>query len=181
MAEHGPVSGGDAAARGLCGLGLVAPFSADSVDVALLGAPALVAAAIAVAAIAVAALVARRYANRHEPPGRVATALGRAALGASRRAMWFEAKAVEASVDGLARLARRASLVAAWLDRHAVDGAVGAVGASLSAGSLVVRAAQTGRFQNYALAIVLGVVALLVALEWGAISGLVARLAGGGR
>jgi NADH-quinone oxidoreductase subunit L len=99
----------------------------------------------------------------------------------SRRAQRFDDGAVDATVDGLAWGTRRSSIVTEWVDRYVVDGAVRLASFALYGGSLVLRAAQTGLFQSYALAIVLGLVALVVLLEWSAIAGLIARFAGGGQ
>jgi NADH-quinone oxidoreductase subunit L len=158
-------------------------------------------AALAVAAGAV-ALGYYFYVVRPELPGRAASALGGLAA-ASRNKFWFDeayavfpvgftvwlsrlafrtdSRVVDGAVNGTGWLTRRASLGSGWLDFRIVDGAVHAVSFALYAGSLVLRAAQTGLFQTYALAIVIGLVAFVVVLEWSAIAGVVSRLLGGGQ
>jgi NADH:ubiquinone oxidoreductase subunit 5 (subunit L)/multisubunit Na+/H+ antiporter MnhA subunit len=160
---------------------------------------ALVALTVAAGAVA---LGYHLYVRRPELPARIAAALGGLTT-ASRNAFWvddayrvfpvgfavwlsrrahrFDEGVVDGAVNGLAWATRRASVVTGWIDRHVVDGAVHLASFSLYCGSLVLRSAQTGLFQNYALAIVLGLVALVVALEWSAIAGLIARFAGGGQ
>jgi NADH-quinone oxidoreductase subunit L len=82
-----------------------------------------------------------------------------------------DAKAVDGAVNGTGWLAREGSVGSGWIDRRIVDGFVNLVGTVLYAGSLLLRALQTGLFQNYALAIVLGLFALFVAFGWRAIAG----------
>jgi NADH-quinone oxidoreductase subunit L len=96
----------------------------------------------------------------------------------AKMARGFDAHTVDAAVEGTARATQLGALGSGWVDRRIVDGVVGLVGGIVYYGSFLVRAAQTGLFQTYALAIVVGLAALFVAFEWGAIAEYVARFVG---
>jgi len=84
----------------------------------------------------------------------------RRTMDASRLAFGADSKVVDGAVNGAARLVRRLSLLAGGVDRHVVDGAVnGLAGFVKLLMSPLVRAAQTGVTANYALAMVLGLLA----------------------
>ncbi|MFZ9961456.1 MAG: NAD(P)H-quinone oxidoreductase subunit F, partial [Candidatus Limnocylindrus sp.] len=61
------------------------------------------------------------------------------------------------------RLGSRVANAAWWFDRRVVDGAVNGVGALTSSGGRGLRQIQTGRVQNYALGIALGLAAMAIA------------------
>jgi NADH:ubiquinone oxidoreductase subunit 5 (subunit L)/multisubunit Na+/H+ antiporter MnhA subunit len=61
------------------------------------------------------------------------------------------------------RLGGRVAHAAWWFDRRIVDGAVNGVGALTSSGGRGLRQIQTGRVQNYALGIALGLAAMAIA------------------
>jgi NADH-quinone oxidoreductase subunit L len=61
------------------------------------------------------------------------------------------------------RLGGRVAHAAWWFDRKIVDGAVNGVGALTSSGGRGLRQIQTGRVQNYALGIALGLAAMAIA------------------
>ena len=96
----------------------------------------------------------------------------------AKAARAFDTHTVDAAVEGTARATELGALGSGWVDRRIVDGLVGVVGGIVYYGSYVVRAAQTGLFQSYALAIVVGLAALFVAFQWGAIAEYVARFVG---
>jgi NADH-quinone oxidoreductase subunit L len=68
------------------------------------------------------------------------------------RLLWdFDASVVDGAVNGAALLTRAFSWIASLFDQYVVDGAVNGVADTIQAGFLLVRRAQTGRVQNYAL------------------------------
>jgi NADH-quinone oxidoreductase subunit L len=90
-------------------------------------------------------------------------AVTRRVMDAARLAFRSDAKVIDGAVNGAARLARRLSLLTGASDRYVVDGAVnGLAGFVKLLMSPLVRAAQTGMTANYALAMVLGLLAAVV-------------------
>ena len=79
-----------------------------------------------------------------------------------RIADWFDRRVIDGLVDGAARLARGVSRLAIVVDEGAVDGAVNGIGRAHLSVSSVLRRLQTGRIYNYALAVVLGVVLVIM-------------------
>ncbi len=103
-------------------------------------------------------IVARKY-FVDELYGRVFVG-GVFALG--RIADWLDRRVIDGLVDGAARLARGVSRLAIVFDEGAVDGAVNGIGRAHLSVSSVLRRLQTGRIYNYALAVVLGVVLVIM-------------------
>ncbi len=160
---------------------------------------AFVALAVAVGAIA---LALHLYVRRPQVPERLASSLGPVykasfnkywidemyayvpvglTIALSRIAYLVDSRVVDGAVNGVAWTTRIGSRLSGLFDFNIVDGFVNLVARVSYYGSLLIRALQTGLFQNYALAIVLGVAAIIIGYEWSAIAGLVAGLAGGGR
>jgi NADH:ubiquinone oxidoreductase subunit 5 (subunit L)/multisubunit Na+/H+ antiporter MnhA subunit len=76
----------------------------------------------------------------------------------------FDSKVVDGAVNGTAWLTRFTSTVTGLTDKYLVDGLVNTIANFVvSLMSPIVRAAQTGLTQNYALVMVIG---LLVAVAW---------------
>ena len=61
------------------------------------------------------------------------------------------------------RLGSRVANAAWWFDRRVVDGAVNGVGALASSGGRGLRQIQTGRVQNYAFGIAVGLAVMAIA------------------
>ncbi len=76
-------------------------------------------------------------------------------------------RAVDGAVDGVGVAARTAAWLSHMADKHGVDGLVNAVGRGAGRGSFLVRRLQTGLVQNYALLMVVGLVALLTLYLFG--------------
>ena len=102
-------------------------------------------------------------------------------IGLSRMSFRTDANIVDGAVNGVGWTTRVSSRLSGLFDFKVVDGIVNLVAQISYYGSLVIRAVQTGLFQNYALAIVLGVAVIIVGYEWSAITGLVGSLTGSGR
>jgi NADH-quinone oxidoreductase subunit L len=95
-------------------------------------------------------------------------AVTRRVMDAARAVFAFDSKVVDGGVNGTARLTRFSSRVTGLTDQYFVDGIVNAMAAFIMRlMSPLFRAAQTGFTQNYALVMVLGLVAA-VALMFGA-------------
>jgi NADH-quinone oxidoreductase subunit L len=95
-------------------------------------------------------------------------AITRRVMDLSRSVFAFDAKVVDGAVNGSAWLTRLTSRVTGGTDQYFVDGIVNAVAAFIvRLMSPLFRAAQTGFTQNYALVMVLGLVAA-VAMFFGA-------------
>jgi NADH-quinone oxidoreductase subunit L len=78
----------------------------------------------------------------------------------SRAVYWFDSKVIDGIVNGVASLTRFSSLFVGAFDKYVVDGIVNAIGSFIrNLMSGVIRAAQTGLAPNYALVMVLGLVA----------------------
>ena len=89
-------------------------------------------------------------------------AFTRRTMDLARGVFAFDSKVVDGSVNGSAWLTRLSSLITGGTDKYFVDGLVNAIaGFVLRLMSPIVRAAQTGFTQNYALVMVIG---LLVAV-----------------
>lgn len=76
----------------------------------------------------------------------------------SRISFWFDRTIVDGIVNGAGAATRFSSWVSGLVDKHGVDGVVNGVGNTLHDASFGFRRAHTGLVQNYALAMVLGVV-----------------------
>ncbi|MCW5971535.1 MAG: NADH-quinone oxidoreductase subunit L [Blastocatellales bacterium] len=82
-----------------------------------------------------------------------------ALLRLSKGLMSFDARGVDGVPNGSARLAHVLSRGSEWFDKYVIDLAVNLQGWMVRAGSVVLRSAQTGLVQNYALLMVLGLIA----------------------
>ena len=76
----------------------------------------------------------------------------------SRLSFWFDRTVVDGLVNGSAAVTVFSSWLSALIDRRGVDGVVNGVGNTLHDASFGFRRMHTGLTQNYALAMVLGVV-----------------------
>jgi NADH:ubiquinone oxidoreductase subunit 5 (subunit L)/multisubunit Na+/H+ antiporter MnhA subunit len=95
-------------------------------------------------------------------------AVTRRVMDAARAVFTFDSKVIDGGVNGSAWLTRLSSRITGGTDQYFVDGLVNAVAAFIvQLMSPLFRAAQTGLTQNYALVMVLGLVAA-VALIFGA-------------
>jgi len=95
-------------------------------------------------------------------------AVTRRTMDAARAVFAFDSKVVDGAVNGSAAITRFSSRVTGLTDRYFVDGLVNAIaGFIVRLMSPLLRAAQTGFTQNYALVMVLGLV-LAVILFFGA-------------
>ncbi len=83
---------------------------------------------------------------------------------AGRAADWIDRRVIDGLVDGAARLARGVSRLTIFFDEGVVDGAVNAVGRVHLAASSFLRRLQTGRLSNYALAVVLGALVIILVI-----------------
>ena len=91
----------------------------------------------------------------------------RRTMDAARGIYTFDSEGVDGAVNGTAWLTRRASLITGAFDKYVVDGLVnGVAGFIKRLMSPLLRAAQTGFAQNYALVMVIGL-AVAVALFFG--------------
>jgi len=88
----------------------------------------------------------------------------RRTMDAARAVFAFDSKVVDGGVNGTAWLTRLTSRITGGADKYVVDGLVNSIAAFIvRLMSPLLRAAQTGLTQNYALVMVLGlVVAVLV-------------------
>ena len=87
----------------------------------------------------------------------------RRAMDAARGVFAFDSKVVDGAVNGSAWLTRLSSKLTGATDKYFVDGLVNAIAAFIvRLMSPLLRAAQTGFTQNYALVMVLGLVAAVV-------------------
>jgi NADH:ubiquinone oxidoreductase subunit 5 (subunit L)/multisubunit Na+/H+ antiporter MnhA subunit len=95
-------------------------------------------------------------------------AVTRRAMDAARAVFAFDSKVIDGGVNGAAWFTRLSSRITGGTDQYFVDGLVNAVaGFVIRLMSPLFRAAQTGFTQNYALVMVLGLVAA-VAMFFGA-------------
>ena len=82
---------------------------------------------------------------------------------ASARAMsWFDGHIIDWVVNAMGTLSRGAAWIGATIDKYLVDGAVNGVASLFIESGRRVRRVQTGRVNNYVLAVVVGVVILVV-------------------
>lgn len=87
-------------------------------------------------------------------------AVTRRVMDAARAVYAFDSRVIDGAVNGSAWLTRLSSRIAGGMDRYLVDGLVNAIAAFIMRlMSPLLRAAQTGFTQNYALVMVLGLVA----------------------
>jgi NADH-quinone oxidoreductase subunit L len=85
-----------------------------------------------------------------------------ALLGTSKLLMKFDARGVDGVPNGSARLSQLLSLASQWFDKYVVDFFVNLQGWIVRGGSVVLRSVQTGLVQNYALLMVVGLIAFVV-------------------
>ena len=82
----------------------------------------------------------------------------------SARGLWtVDRNVVDGAVNGTGWTTRASAWVSHVIDKYVVDGLVNLVGRTCAAGSYVFRHVQTGLIQNYALATLLGVFAVVTA------------------
>jgi NADH:ubiquinone oxidoreductase subunit 5 (subunit L)/multisubunit Na+/H+ antiporter MnhA subunit len=82
-----------------------------------------------------------------------------ALLKLSKVFMRVDARVIDAMPNGSARLTQMLSLASRWFDKYVVDLLVNLQGWLVRFGSIILRSAQTGLVQNYALLMVIGVIA----------------------
>jgi NADH-quinone oxidoreductase subunit L len=85
-----------------------------------------------------------------------------ALLRMSRAIMRFDAHVVDGLPNGSGRVTQWLSLISEWFDKYVVDLLVNLQGWIVRFGSIVLRSAQTGLVQNYALFMVFGLIAFFV-------------------
>jgi NADH:ubiquinone oxidoreductase subunit 5 (subunit L)/multisubunit Na+/H+ antiporter MnhA subunit len=91
----------------------------------------------------------------------------RRVMDAARGVYAVDSKGIDGAVNGAARLARGTSLVTGAFDKYVVDGVVnGLAGFVKRLMSPLIRAAQTGFTQNYALVMVIGLIAAVAMFFW---------------
>jgi NADH-quinone oxidoreductase subunit L len=91
----------------------------------------------------------------------------RRTMDASRGVYAVDSKVIDGAVNGSAWLTRKASLITGGADKYVVDGLVNTIAGFISRlMSPLIRASQTGFTQNYALVMVIGLIAA-VALFFG--------------
>src|SRR5262249_29783567 len=83
-------------------------------------------------------------------------------LGLTKLLMRVDTDVVDALPNGSARIAQLLSRVSSWFDRYVVDLLVNLQGWIVRGGSVVLRSVQTGFVQNYALLMVLGLLAFFI-------------------
>jgi NADH-quinone oxidoreductase subunit L len=84
------------------------------------------------------------------------------------RALWrFDARLVDGAVNGASEAAVGSASGSGWWDRWIVDGLVKTVAGLVKYSSVPVSFIQTGHTQNYALIMILGVLALVGYVLWG--------------
>ena len=90
-------------------------------------------------------------------------AITRRTMDLARAVYAFDAKVVDGAVNGLAALSRLISRITGGVDKYFVDGIVNSIAAFvIRLVSPIVRAAQTGLAQNYALVMVIGLLIAVV-------------------
>ena len=91
-------------------------------------------------------------------------AITRRTMDAARAIFTFDSRIVDGIVNGVATVSRGASRVVGGIDKYFVDGLVNTIGAFIvRLMSPLLRAAQTGFTQNYALVMVLGLMLAVAA------------------
>jgi NADH-quinone oxidoreductase subunit L len=99
-------------------------------------------------------------------------AITRRTMDAARAVYAFDSKVVDGAVNGLAWLTRGFSRVVGGIDKYFVDGLVNTIAAFIMRlMSPLLRAAQTGFTQNYALVMVLGLMVVVALFFAGDIAG----------
>lgn len=94
-------------------------------------------------------------------------AITRRVMDVSRGVFAFDSKLVDGGVNGAAWVTRLASRLTGWTDKYFVDGLVNTIANFvIKLMSPLLRAAQTGLAQNYALMMVLGLLAAVAILFW---------------
>jgi len=84
--------------------------------------------------------------------------------GVSRALDWFDRKILDGIVNGIGRGTVRLAAASDKFDRTAIDGAVNALSLSTVRSSFALRQRHTGRVQNYAAVVVLGMTAVILAV-----------------
>jgi len=82
--------------------------------------------------------------------------------GVSRALDWFDRKIIDGIVNGIGRGTVRLAAASDWFDRKAIDGTVNALSMSTVRSSFALRQRHTGRVQNYAAVVVLGLTAVIL-------------------
>jgi len=91
-------------------------------------------------------------------------AITRRTMDAARAVFTFDSRIVDGAVNGLAALSRLFSRIVGGIDKYFVDGLVNSIAAFVARlMSPLLRAAQTGFTQNYALVMVLGLMIGIIA------------------
>jgi NADH-quinone oxidoreductase subunit L len=94
-------------------------------------------------------------------------AITRRTMDLARGVFAVDSRVVDGGVNGTAWLTRQSSRIIGWIDKYFVDGLVNTIaGFVVSLMSPLLRAAQTGLAQNYALVMVLGLLVAVVILFW---------------
>ena len=83
---------------------------------------------------------------------------------AARAIDWFDRKVVDGAVNAVGRGTLALAGASDWFDRKVIDGAVNAFSLSTVRTSLSLRRRQTGRVQNYAAVVVLGLSAVILVI-----------------
>ncbi len=87
------------------------------------------------------------------------------AMGVAAGLDWFDRKVIDGAVNAVGRVTVALAGASDWFDRRAIDGAVNAFSLSTVRSSLTLQRPQTGRVQNYAAVVVLGLsIVILVIL-----------------
>ena len=84
--------------------------------------------------------------------------------GVSRALDWFDRKIIDGIVNGIGRGTVRLAAASDWFDRKAIDGTVNALSMSTVRSSFALRQRHTGRVQNYAAVVVLGLTAVILVI-----------------
>ena len=91
----------------------------------------------------------------------------RRVIDAARTVHAIDSRVIDGAINGLVRLARRSSILMNLFDRYAVDNLVKTVATFVTRlMSPALRAAQTGLAQNYALAMMFGLVVAIILYFW---------------
>ncbi|HEV8596018.1 MAG TPA: NADH-quinone oxidoreductase subunit L [Thermoplasmata archaeon] len=85
-------------------------------------------------------------------------------MGVAAALDWFDRKVIDGAVNGFARVTLAAARASDWFDRRAIDGVVNAFSLSTVRSSLTLQRPQTGRVQNYAAVVVLGLSVVIFVL-----------------
>ena len=80
----------------------------------------------------------------------------------SKGVYWFNQNVLDAVVNGAAMASRGLSVVVMWFDRNVIDGIVNGSGRTASRSGRILKYAQTGNVQWYAVALFVGVLALTI-------------------